>query len=219
MPNWVTNKISAPPHVIAALLNAEGRVDFDLIAPFPGPCGKDWDGIAFDAEEAAKIICGVRENGHPLLVLLEEGLRSRFDINNLSDKSFEQFVGMVRNWRACGYLHQMDYARKVWGTKWGACRPTAQPDEGWCQFETAWACPTGLLTLLSERFPQDVINVVYADEDIGANCGSFSLQAGAVVAQDIAPQWQSLDEAGRTRWRAFAYAVTGRTPEPDEDAG
>lgn len=37
MPNWVTNKVRAPSHVIRALLNNEGRVDFGQIAPFLGP--------------------------------------------------------------------------------------------------------------------------------------------------------------------------------------
>lgn len=217
MPNWVTNKIEAPAHVIRAMLNSEGVVDFNTAAPFPGPCGADWSGISCAAEEAAEIICGVPTNRHPLIAALQSENRERFDIKKLDDQSFEQFIGMVRNWRACGYLHPMDFARKVWGTKWNACEPTAEPDEERCQFETAWSCPRGVLAKLSERFPDDIIKVIYADEDIGSNCGTFKLKAGLVVEQDIAPSWRELDKAAQAKWKAFACEVTGADPSDYEE--
>lgn len=217
MPNWVTNKITAPEHVIRAMLNAEGRVDFEMAAPFPGPCGSDWNGISCAAEEAAEIICGVPVNEHPLIAALQAGNRKSFDIKKLDDESFEQFVGMVRNWRACGYLHPMDFNRKVWGTKWNACEPEAHPDEGRCQFDTAWSCPTGVLVKLSERFPDDAITVTFADEDIGSNCGTFTLKAGQTVSEDIAPAWRDMTDDEKAKWKAFAYEVKGRTPDDDEE--
>lgn len=218
MPNWVTNKVQAPSHVIRAMLNADGVVDFDTVAPFPGPCGSDWSGISCAAEEAAEIICGVPVSVNPLIGAMQASARERVDIKKLDDESFEQFVGMVRNWRACGYLHNMDYARKEWGTKWNACAPKADPEAGTCQFDTAWSCPTGVLSKLSERFPDDPITVTYADEDIGSNCGTFTLKAGRIVEQDIAPNWSALDDAGKAKWESFAYQVTGREPEAEEDA-
>jgi hypothetical protein len=217
MPNWVTNKIAAPQHVIRAMLNAEGRIDFETAAPFPGPCGKDWGGYAMDAEEAAKIICDVPTDDHPLISMLQTSNREQFDIKKLSEESFEQFVGMVRNWRACGYLHPMDFNRKVRGTKWNAYEPEAFPEEGRCQFDTAWSCPTGVLVKVSERFPEDTITVTYADEDIGSNCGTFTLKAGQILEQDIAPSWRDLDEAGKAKWKAFAYQVKGWEPETEDE--
>lgn len=215
MPNWVTNKVQAPSHVVWAMLNAEGRVDFEIAAPFPGPFGKDWDGIHRDAEEAAEIVCRVPVNDHPMVAMLQVDSRQRFDIKKLSDESFEQFVGMVRNWRACGYLHPMDFNRKVWGTKWNACAPSADPEGGKCEFETAWSCPEGVLVKLSERFPDDEIVVTYADEDIGSNCGTFTLKAGEAVSSDIAPSWRDMGDAEKAKWKAFAYEVKGY--EPDEE--
>ena len=217
MPNWVTNKVQAPSHVIRAMLNAEGQVDFETAAPFPGPCGKDWGGYSCDAEEAAEIICGVPADDHPLLAALQLSNRKRFDIKKLSEESFDQFIGMVRNWRACGYLHPTDFNRKVWGTKWNACRPTANPDAGACEFETAWSCPMGVLVKVSERFPEDAITVTYADEDIGSNCGTFTLKAGKIVEQDIAPRWDDMMEADRAKWKAFAYQVKGWEPETEDE--
>lgn len=209
MPNWVTNKVQAPSHVIRAMLNAAGRVDFNTAAPFPGPCGSDWGGICLAAEEAAEIVCKVPMSDHPLLAALQASNRRDFDIKKLPEDSFEQFIGMVRNWRACGYLHSMDFQRKVWGTKWNACEPSADPDAGTCQFETAWSCPLGVLVKVSERFPDDVITVTYADDDIGSNCGTFTLKAGEAVEEDIAPSWEVMTEEQKDKWRLFAYRVKG----------
>lgn len=217
MPNWVTNKVQAPSHVIRAMLNAEGRIDFETAAPFPGPFGEDWDGIFLDAVEAAEILCGGPVNAHPLMVALEAESRRRFDIKKLSDESFDQFVGMVRNWRACGYLHGMDFARKVWGTKWNAGRGQADPDAGMCEFETASTCPLGVLLKVSERFPDDAITVTYADEEIGSNCGTFTLKGGQIVSLDIAPSWSDMDDAAKAHWKAFAHKVKGSEPEAEDE--
>ena len=214
MPNWVTNKLSAPSHVIAAMLNDKGEVDFNTIAPFQGP--RKYDSISCAAEQAAEIMCGIPINSHPLIGALEASNRARFDIKELREDCFQQFVGFLENYRACGYLHSMDFARKVWGTKWNACEPTANPGEGWAQFETAWTCPKGVLRELSKRFPDDEITVTYADEDIGSNCGTYTLKAGQVVAQDIAPPWRGMTEEQQAKWSAFAYEVTGQTPEPED---
>ena len=216
MPNWVTNKIEAPEHVIRAMMNSEGRIDFRMAAPFPGP-HDDWDGIYGDAETAAESVLGVALSNNPLLAMMERSSRELIDIAGMREESFRQFVGMLENYRACGYLHSMDFARKVWGTKWNACAPTAEPEEGRCQFDTAWSCPEGVLVKVSERFPDDTITVTYADEDIGSNCGTFTLKAGQVVKQDIAPSWNNMTDAEKARWKAFACEVTGRSLEPDEE--
>lgn len=216
MPNWVTNRISAPKHVIQAMLNKDGMVDFSTICPFPGP-RNEWDGISCAAEEAAEIVCHIPINEHPLVASLQAGNRSKFDIKKLSDYDFSQFVGMMENYRACGYLHSMDFARKVWGTKWNACEPSANPDEGKAQFNTAWSCPEGVLIELSKRFPDDSIVVVFADEDIGSNCGSFTLKAGQMVDKDIAPRWNEMNGEQKAKWKAFAYEVTGWEPDSDDE--
>ena len=216
MPNWVTNKVQAAEHVIRAMLNAEGNDDFNTMAPVPGP-NDDWDGIYGDAETAAEVVCQTPLNSHPLIAILEVGNRERIDIKKMSDESFRQFVGMLENYRACGYLHSMEFARAVWGTKWNACRPKAEPENGRCEFETAWSCPTGVFEKLSERFPNEPITVTFADEDIGSNCGTLILKAGRTAEEYIAPRWDSMLDDDKDKWRAFAYEVTGRQPEPEDE--
>lgn len=215
MPNWVTNKIQAPEHVIRAMLNADGRIDFNTMAPFAGP--NNWDGICCDAEQAAEIACGIPVNGHPLIASIETRNRAGNDIRKLRDESFRQFIGMLENYRACGYLHNMAFARDVWGTKWNAYEPDASPEQGVAQFDTAWSCPDGVLIKLSERFPDDLIRVTYADEDTGSNCGTFSLKAGAIVEQNIAPSYSTQSPDERAKWKAFACDIKGYDPEEDEE--
>jgi hypothetical protein len=212
MPNWVTNNIQAPSHVIQAILNDEGDVDFNTVAPFPGP-NDNWGGISMGAETAAQAACNAPLSDSPVLAALEADSRRRVDIKELTDSCFEQFIGMLQNYRACGYFHSMHFAREVWGTKWNAYRPWAKPDEGRCGFDTAWACPEGVLVKLSERFPEDTITVIYADEDIGANCGTFVLKGGVVIEQDIAPHPREMEPDVREKWTRFACDVKGFDPE------
>ena len=215
MPNWITNKVQAPEHVIRAMLNADGEVDFNNAAPFTGP--NNWNGISLDAEEAAEVACGLPVSDNPMLAMLQADSRKRINIRGMSEESFKQFIGMLENYRACGYLHSMQFAGEVWGTKWNACDPKAEPEHGRCEFETAWACPIGVFEKVSQRFPDDAITVTYADEDIGSNCGTFTMKAGQVVEEDIAPSWSDQSEADKSKWKAFARQVTGLEPCEEED--
>lgn len=214
MPNWVTNKVKAPSHVIAAILDDEGSVDFNRIITFDG----EWpfDGVYIDAESLAENVCGIVED-NPLIASLRAMNRERMSIKKMTDESFEQFVQMLRNHRKCDALHNMDFARQHWGTKWNACEPKADVEAGTAQFDTAWSCPKPALIALSKKFPDDAIEVIYADEDIGSNVGTFTLKAGECIASDIAPGYGEQDEAQRARWRAFAYEVKGWGPEEIEE--
>ena len=214
MPNWVTTRINAPKHVIQAMLNNKGEVDFSVILPFPGP-RNGWDGISCAAEEAAEIVCRIPVHENPLIASLQTASRLDFDIKKLSDQCFAQFVGTLENYRACGYLHSMEFARAAWGTKWNACDQSASPDEGKASFDTAWSCPDGVLTALSRKFPEDAIDVVFADEDIGSNCGRFTLKNGVAISKDIAPAWRNQTAEEKEKWQSFAYEVKGWEPDPD----
>lgn len=214
MPNWVTNKIKASPEVISSMVNLEtGRIDFALMLPFPGD--HDWDGIYGDAEQMAEIVTGQPLDDHPLLASLQASNRSQANIRKLSDESFEQFIGMLRNHRKCGYLHSMQFARDRWGTKWNACDPHHDISAGTAQFDTAWSCPEPLLIALSKRFPNEEIAVTYADEDIGSNCGEFTLLNGEMIKANIAPSWNAMSHGDREKWSQFARDVKGWSENED----
>ncbi|MCO1396388.1 hypothetical protein [Burkholderia cenocepacia] len=216
MPNWVTNKVSAPSHVIASIVSADdGRVDFERIVKFEGEF--PWGGVYGDAETMAEVVVGTPFSSNPLLGSLEAANRARADIKKLNDESFEQFIQMLRNFRKVGFLHSMDFARAKWGTKWNACDSSADIEAGTAEFDTAWSCPVPIFEALSRKFPEDVITVTYADEDIGSNCGTFSMRNGEEISSEIAPSWHDMTDAERAKWKAFACEVTGRDPKDYED--
>jgi len=218
MPNWVTTHVSAPKHVIDSMINEEGRVDFRLVLPISLPHA-GWHYVIGDAETAAERVLNTELSNDPMIGALEAANRARVDVSKLSDESFSQFTGMLENYRATGYLHEMDFARKEWGTKWNASDTQANPEDGKVTFDTAWACPTPVLKSLSKKFPTEEIKVRFADEDIGSNCGEFTLRGGEYTMQNIAPSWREMTHEQQQKWCAFAYEVKGWTPDVDEVEG
>lgn len=216
MPNWITTKIEAPKHVIESMLDESGKIDFNKVMPFKGT-HDSFDGIIVQAEDAAKIVCREPLSDHLLLRSFELDNIKNFDIRKLDEESFEQFVAFLRNYRECGYFHSMDFARKEWGTKWNACDQTVNLDECKASFDTAWSCPKPVLETLSERFPNDEIRITYADEDIGCNCGKFTLKGGIAIYSDIAPSYQAQSEEEKKKWRDFACEVKGRDSKDCEE--
>lgn len=216
MPNHVTNKVTAPAEVLRSLLNESGAIDFNTLLPFKGSF--EWNGINGGAEEAAALVCGNVLDDHPLIASLQKSNRARTDILKLDDECFEQFVQMLRNKRATGHFHTLDFARDAWGTKWNAYDQSIDLDAGELSFDTAWSCPIPVLVALSTKHPEAEIVVRFADEDIGCNCGTITLTGGAVVSTDQAGRWHEMTKEDQDKWRAFALDLTGRSDETDEDA-
>jgi hypothetical protein len=74
-----------------------------------------------------------------------------------------------------------------WGTKWGAydTEVTIEPDVAVVQFDTAWSHPFPVMKVLSQRFPDETLDVMYADEDLGFNCGAYSIKNGEVIEERV----------------------------------
>ncbi|MFV3292565.1 hypothetical protein ACNFBR_28010 [Pseudomonas sp. NY11955] len=75
-------------------------------------------------------------------------------------------------------------------------------------FDTAWNAPVPVFKALSALPPAEDITVVFADEDIGSNCGTLKLKAGDLVEQECAGSWGRYE-----RRRADKQALPG-TPTP-----
>ncbi|MCY1277859.1 Ferredoxin-like domain in Api92-like protein [compost metagenome] len=214
MPNWVTTEIKAPSEVIASMLDAEGRIDFNKVIPFEGEF--PWNGISMDAETAAERALNLPLDEHPLVASLQDRNRSQADVRKLSDESFEQFVQMLRNHRKTGFMHGMDFARERWGTKWNACEQEVDVAAGTARMETAWSWPEKIIQAVSAQFPGATLLIRYADEDIGSNCGQVHYLNGQAIYRDEARRWADMDQAERKNWEAFAYQVKGWTPDKDD---
>ena len=215
MPNWITNKVSAPKEVLQSLINEEGRIDFNTLIPFTGSF--QWCGIDSAAEKCAEVITLAPLNDNPLIASLQHSNRQDANALKLSDEQFDQFVQMLRNKRETGYFHSLDFANDQWGTKWNACNQAPCIDVDVLEFDTAWSCPQPIYKALSAKHPDAEINVRFADEDLGSNCGTLTFRAGQLTSSDVAPNWDGLSLEERKRWEDFAYELTGRSRDDEEE--
>ena len=199
--------------MLTSLVNEAGRIDFGKLVSFQGQF--PWDGICGAAETAAEAALNLPLSSNPLLAGMQRHSRETSSVSKLSDESFEQFVQMLRNHRKTGFMHSMDFARESWGTKWNAYQQKVDL-EGMClSFDTAWNTPMPIFKALSALHPTEEITVVFADEDIGSNCGMLKLKGGELLEQDCAGPWGKMSEAEQAKWRAFAMEVTGLTDDDE----
>lgn len=81
-----------------------------------------------------------------------------------------------------GCLDWYDWRIEHWGTKWNAaeCNAEYYPENGaidvW--FQTAWNMPSAFLSWIAKEYDLNVVGR-FADEDIGENCGTFSISKDA----------------------------------------
>jgi hypothetical protein len=114
-----------------------------------------------------------------------------FDFNNI----IKQPEVFPTNWR--------DWAMDNWGTKWN-CYEVGEWDledgQAEIQFDTAWSTPAAAMIALSEQWPALTFRIEYADEDIGYNCGIYTLKAG-MVEEEIEYSGKAAED--------FALAIKG----------
>lgn len=99
----------------------------------------------------------------------------------------------TNNWR--------DWSVNNWGTKWNAYGEEGRIDDEVVKFDTAWSHPLPVIKALSRKFPDKLLHVEYADEDLGVNFGSYNMKNGEVI-ENFAP----LDE-GTIEARDFACEI------------
>ena len=84
------------------------------------------------------------------------------------------------NIKKYGHKNWYDWNLANWGTKWDVCNPSVQTtnNEITLKFETAWSTPEPIFKKLAEQYPDLMIDIDYADEDLGHNCGNYSYVDG-----------------------------------------
>lgn len=216
MPNHITNEVSAPEHVIQAILNEEGEIDFEKLLPRPAIYERFGNGISYIGQELTalgvyaqektnykvtfvKDIIGEtsidslkKENGEPLeehevrelvksaqpfiALILARGRGNSNEIKVHVDELILQALSLSLT----GFSDPISWSYANWGTKWNGY-DFNQVEPTIIRFSTAWQCPMPVLVELSKKFPDDEISVEYADEDIGSNCGYFTLKDGVIT--------------------------------------
>ena len=101
--------------------------------------------------------------------------------NELGVKNLADYGNIyINNVIKYGYDTWYNWSVDNWGTKWNSCS-TYIINDNEVEFDTAWSCPMEVLKELSRQFKGVEIYVEYADEDIGSNCGTFTLLNGKVI--------------------------------------
>jgi hypothetical protein len=172
VPNHVTNEIVASPQVIDAIsrfLTDEEKAErreqnAKTAANYKARMGKDWPYAQSDEEKLEERIVDF----NMLIPMPESVLNSEVGSNGLEMMD-------PRGW----YGWSVTY----WGTKWnGYSASWEELGDGRVRliFDTAWSHPEPVVTALSEKFPDEVLEVQWADEDLGYNLGSYKIQGGEV---------------------------------------
>lgn len=100
-----------------------------------------------------------------------------------------------------------DWRCEHWGTKWNAYEQNELVDG--LMFWTAWSNPKQVIIALSKKYPSIRIDVEYADEDYGNNCGKYSVENGIVSNETIYNAWRSEDQDYIEEAQDFARYLWG----------
>lgn len=227
MPNHVITRLKIQDlggailaDVQASFLNADRKIDFNVISEMP-TCLADFSP---DISILNRATLALGKMPDPSLIK-EDNLIERLKISNcIRDASTPALVddidGIIRaisNYKQCGYMYWYDWSVDQWGTKWNAY---GQPDGGFAaeatefEFETAWSHPVKLISLVSTRNPTVTLRIEYADEDIGSNCGSYTIKNGEVSEVRIAPKIKDQTSGEKKEFAALAFGMHYPSEDP-----
>lgn len=113
----------------------------------------------------------------------------------LGKKYFENIVKF-------GHKTWYGWRKEHWGTKWNAY-DVADLNNG-VSFLTAWNAPFQVISKISEMFPDVRITHLFADEDIGWNCGRYFFVNGEPV-EDADYIKEGTEEAIRFACNLWGY--------------
>ena len=134
-----------------------------------------------------------------------ESLRQHI-LSTISEEGLINGLKAIKNIKQYGHKDWYNWSIANWGTKWNAYQQSKLTPES-TKFETAWSTPFPVMCKLSEMFPSLTLEVYYADEDIGSNCGSYTLKEGALI-KEFNPEGYEAHK--------FAYKVKGYDEEEDD---
>ena len=110
------------------------------------------------------------------------------------NKTLEDFIEEAKNLGHIALENQKKYGFtdwygwdiENWGTKWDAYKVDYNVTENAINlnFQTAWATPYPIFEALTKVFPSLTINVYFADEDLGCNCGEYGFEGGEAFKFD-----------------------------------
>lgn len=210
MPNHITNilKVEGDEQRVKELFTLvhtdKSMFDFDKIIPMPESLqitsGSKLDNaiaiLTNDTQKFDEMLewNWVKEANINSVEKLKEKL-----IKNLSPEDMRDGKIALDNLQKYGHKDWYSWSIANWGTKWNAYE-IHNLDNCCIKFDTAWSTPFPIFEQLSKMFPDLTLTVSFADEDIGSNCGAYTLQYGKVISEFMPTGWNATK---------FAYNVKG----------
>ena len=129
----------------------------------------------------------------------------------------------TENYRKYGCMTWYDWCRENWGSKWNAVTPefSGDPDsdELFCQFDTAWTPPTGIVEAMPEFLKQNKISDIEIEwkwaEEQGYFGGIFTIKG---TEPEVTEQYfEACDEAYALCEEVIGYSYELEEGETDEE--
>lgn len=190
MPNWVLNKVcfygkkDKRDELKAFVTSEDNKFDFNKIIPMPENLNLESGG-----EEAFAIKCALRN----VTIVPADSWMSK--------RSLDDWIALgkkyLNNVVEYGYTTWYDWRVANWGTKWNSSDAEWNESDS-VTFKTAWSMPNQIFETLAAKFPDVSIDVEFADEDIGYNCGRAYYNDGEFDNNSIV--WESSPEFACNVW-------------------
>lgn len=139
--------------------------------------------------------CGEEKLKEILTKIQSDDTENKYEISGPGTIDFNKIIPMpstvyrgllgTKERELYGNNNWYDWSIANWGTKWNAYCFSHNDNE--IAFQTAWCAPHPVLKELSHMFPGVYITHLWADEDIGNNCGTREYLNGEIVGS-ITPE-------------------------------
>ena len=211
MPNFVKNILSFdgdPAQVdrlFSAIQGETSPMDFNKLIPMPSE---------LEIEAGSRTAAGFKEY---MGFVADTGFRTELEQPYLAAhpeidwEEWELGKQAFHNIREFGCPTWYEWRIQNWGTKWNASG--AEVLDGRLSFLTAWNAPKLILEKLSQMFPTITIHHVWADEDIGHNCGDRTYKNGTVIQENL-PTGHEAIELGCDLWDIDPEEFLSESQEP-----
>lgn len=204
MPNYVKNCLTIVgdeqeiKDCIKYCESSERKFDFEKIIPIPeelqvkesirGNVAIKFYLTTLNERRATEVhnLLKITSTTSPVGNLGDEVMLTTLDVDEVkaNPRLASEYINLAKqllnNCATYGYPTWYEWCIDKWGTKWNAFEPSLSFSENQCkvEFKTAWYSPAPIIEALSQKYPNVMFSLCYADEDIGINCGYFMYDNG-----------------------------------------
>lgn len=204
MPNWVINRVSFEgdqekiDHLIESVKSTDeegNEIAFDFNKIIPRP--KSLDITSGGRVDMAMAYVNYQETMDPkglqgYLIypwVKSAGITTIAQLCKYIEKNVDIEEGRqaIYNEKTYGHRDWYSWCNANWGTKWNASdsfKKISRTGDITIEFKTAWSTPVPIFEELSKQHPEVSISIIFADEDIGSNCGRYVMLNGKEIDEE-----------------------------------